>query len=75
MTKYVLIECDDWAGFFKDGKLLQEGHSIPTRDLCNELGISYTFDEDEIDEYLIGNRGFPNDINDLPGIDAGNLPR
>ena len=67
MSKYRLIQCDDWAGLYKDGVLLQEGHSIPTRDLCEELGISYTFDEGDVDDYLMEHGSFPTKLEDVPG--------
>ena len=66
MTKYVVIQCDDWTGMYKDGKLVQEGHEISSRDMCHELGIDFKFDEGVVDDYLMENGRFPENLEDLP---------
>ena len=73
--KYVWVEVDDWAGLFKDGRCILEGHSLAVHEVCREFGVEYTFDEDKIDAYLRLNGRFPDDINDLPGVEDGKLPK
>ena len=74
MPKYIWIEVEDWAGLYKDGKCVLEGHSLPEREVARELDVQYVYDEGEIDAYLMEHGRFPDDINDLPGVTDGKLP-
>lgn len=67
MSKFVLIQCDDWAGLYKDGELVEEGHSIPYANLCHHLGAAYSYDEGAVDDYLFDHGTFPKKMEDLPG--------
>lgn len=44
----------DWIGVYKDGKLVDEGHSLETVDLLRQLGFEVAtieWDEEKFNEY------------------------
>lgn len=38
----VIVDADDWAGLYIDGKLVYEGHSIDYRQVFKHLNIDYS---------------------------------
>lgn len=43
--KLKFIHADDWCGLYRDGKLIVEGHSLNTRDVCYALGLDLDVDD------------------------------
>jgi hypothetical protein len=39
MPSLTLVSIDDWQGFYVDGKLVFEGHSVPLRDAFLAAGL------------------------------------
>lgn len=52
----------DWIAFYKDGKLLGQGHSFYTEDILEMLGIEYECVDGNSDE--TGN-SFPKELSDV----------
>jgi hypothetical protein len=50
--KYKIIKSEDWIQIYKNGELLQEGHSFEVEDIFNLLGIEceveWKYEDDEI---------------------------
>ena len=53
--KIVIVNGDDWAGIYIDGKLQYEGHSISPNDILTVLGIEHK--EIECDYDWLAERG------------------
>ena len=59
-------ECDDWVALYKDGKKVEEGHSVPLKHALEALGIEFNAVWLEVDEISIttpdGKDAFPEEL-------------
>lgn len=40
-SKFVMVVANDWAGLYKDGKLISEGHSVENDTLAAAADLDY----------------------------------
>ena len=62
--KPTLVCADDWRGLYIDGKLVEEGHSMPFDAICRHLGIdgAYMYADDE---WLAERGSLPENLEDV----------
>lgn len=64
MEKITLVQGDDWQGLYADGSLLDEGHEITIKQLCDAMGIEcevVTPDQ----EWLEDRGSLPDDLSEV----------
>jgi hypothetical protein len=52
--KFHQISTDDWTGYYKDGKLIAQGHSVDAADILKKLGhdVEYKYiPDDDLDVF------------------------
>ena len=58
MEKITLVRGQDWEGLYADGTLLDEGHEITVKQLCDAMGIEC--------EVVTPNQEWLEDLGSLP---------
>jgi hypothetical protein len=63
ISRFCIVQADDWEGLFIDGKCVAQNHSFSPSEVLETFGIDcdYKF----ADQDWLGERGgFPNNLND-----------
>lgn len=66
MSKLTIVQLDDWVGVYRDGKLLDEGHSFHYSLLLHWAGADF--------EILRGDLSSSGVVDEQHIIDEGSLP-
>lgn len=62
--KLTLVDGDDWQGFYVDGKLQIEGHSVRLVDALEKIGMECEVVYPDMD-WLVDNGNMPENIEDV----------
>lgn len=54
MIKLVRDSSGDWIGIYIDGKLVDEGHSLPEERMLDALSVEYTSEELDMEANDLG---------------------